>query len=386
METLAKLAIYTGFGPQTPHSNIFSITPSFSDSTADIALYEKWERSNRLNVMFIKTKISYSIHGSMDQLDNVRDLLKGIDEQFVTSEKALAGTLIMKLSSQRLTSIKGKLEVDISESFLYRPFKISYNTHKDKWSVNELMTMCVQEEGRLLQEQGDSAMLTTKGKGKTQANQKGKSKIPPKADIKKKSKCFFCKKKGHMKKDRAKFKKWLEDKDNQISFVCYESNMVNVNINTWWINSGSTIHISNSLQGLQNLRKPVGSEQSILSGNKMGSHVKAIGTCYLTLSSDFVLELEKTFYVPSFSRKLISVSRLVPFGYSFNFSETYFSLFYKSDCVGNGILSMVFTLLVYKIMPLIVQCMFKLALKDVLLTRIPLHYGTEIRSYLHRKN
>jgi hypothetical protein len=83
----------------------------------------------------------------------------------------------------------------------------------------------------------------------------------------------------------------------------------------------------------------VGSEQSILSGNKMGSHVEAIGTCYLTLSSGFVLELEKNFYVPSFSRNLISVSRLVPFGYSFNFSEIYFSLFYKSDCVGNGILS-----------------------------------------------
>jgi hypothetical protein len=83
----------------------------------------------------------------------------------------------------------------------------------------------------------------------------------------------------------------------------------------------------------------VGSEQSILSRNKMGSHVEAIGTCYLTLSSGFVLELEKTFYVPSFSRNLISVSRLVPFGYSFNFLEIYFSLFYKFNCVGNGILS-----------------------------------------------
>ncbi|KAL5740481.1 hypothetical protein ACOSQ2_029661 [Xanthoceras sorbifolium] len=142
-------------------------------SAADIALYEKWEQSNRLSVMFIKTKISDSIRGSVDQLDNVRDLLKGIDEQFVTSAKILASTLIMKLSSQKLTSVKGvrehimqmriitaklkKLEIDIFESFLvhyilntlpqqYGPFKISYNTHKDKWSINELMTMCIQEE------------------------------------------------------------------------------------------------------------------------------------------------------------------------------------------------------------------------------------------------
>jgi hypothetical protein len=36
---------------------------------------------------------------------------------------------------------------------------------------------------------------------------------------------------------------------------------------------------------------------------------------------------------------LISVSRLLPLEYSFNFSESSFSLFYKSDCVGNSILS-----------------------------------------------
>ncbi|KAL5811917.1 hypothetical protein ACOSQ3_026867 [Xanthoceras sorbifolium] len=41
------------------------------------------------------TKISTGIRGSVDQQDNVRDLLKGINEQFVTSEKALASTLIM---------------------------------------------------------------------------------------------------------------------------------------------------------------------------------------------------------------------------------------------------------------------------------------------------
>ena len=39
------------------------------------------------------------------------------------------------------------------------PFKISYNTHKDKWSINELMTMCVQEKGRLVMKYGESEML-----------------------------------------------------------------------------------------------------------------------------------------------------------------------------------------------------------------------------------
>ena len=70
-----------------------------------------------------------------------------------------------------------KLKVEMFESFLvhfilntllpqYGHFKISYNTRKDKWSINELMTMCVQEEERLMMEQGESVMLVTQKKEK----------------------------------------------------------------------------------------------------------------------------------------------------------------------------------------------------------------------------
>ena len=40
----------------------------------------------------------------------------------------------------------------------YGPFKIFYTTHKDEWSINELLTMCVQVEGRLKMELGESAL------------------------------------------------------------------------------------------------------------------------------------------------------------------------------------------------------------------------------------
>ena len=80
--------------------------------------------------------------------------------------------------------------------------------------------------------------------------------------------------------------------------------MVDVNINTWWIDSSSTIHIVNSLQGMQNVRKLVGSELSILSCNKMGLHVEAIGTCMLTLRNAFVLVSDMTFLCTKFLMKL----------------------------------------------------------------------------------
>lgn len=50
-----------------------------------VGLYEKWEKSSHLSMMFIKAKISASIHGSVDQHTKVKDLLKAIDEQFFTS-------------------------------------------------------------------------------------------------------------------------------------------------------------------------------------------------------------------------------------------------------------------------------------------------------------
>ena len=138
--------------------------------------------------MYIKTKISAGLCGSIERHENVRELLKAIDEQFITLDKPLASTLIMKFTSLKPTGIRGvcehimemrdivaqlkKLEVEMSEFFLvhfilntllpqYEPFKISYKTHKDKWSINELMTMCVQEEERLMMEQGESVMLVT---------------------------------------------------------------------------------------------------------------------------------------------------------------------------------------------------------------------------------
>ena len=75
-----------------------------------VVLYERWDRSNRLNVIFIKTKISVGIRGSVDQHDKVQDLLKAIDDQFITSDKALTNTLIIKFSFLRLTSVKGVCE------------------------------------------------------------------------------------------------------------------------------------------------------------------------------------------------------------------------------------------------------------------------------------
>ena len=83
-----------------PHKIIDTNTPD------EILLYESWEKSNGLSVMYIKTKIGAGIRGSIKQHENVHKLLKAIYEQFVTSNKALENTLIMKFTSLKLTGIK----------------------------------------------------------------------------------------------------------------------------------------------------------------------------------------------------------------------------------------------------------------------------------------
>ena len=110
--------------------------PHISDTSnqADLALYEKWERSNRLSIMFIKSKVPADIRGSIEHYENVQELLKAIEKQFQASQKSLASTLIMKFTSLRLTTVRGvrehinkmrdlvarvkAFEVEMSESFL----------------------------------------------------------------------------------------------------------------------------------------------------------------------------------------------------------------------------------------------------------------------------
>jgi hypothetical protein len=129
-----------------------------------------------------------------------------------------------------------------------------------------------------------------------------------------------------------------QEKSNLISLVCYESNFIDTHHNTWWIDSGTTIHVVNIMQGFLSLRKPMGSEQGIYSGNGMCSHVEAIGTFRLVLENGYILDLVNIFYVPSFSKNLIFISKLVLLGFEFNFIGSNVYLFKNSNDIGSRIL------------------------------------------------
>ena len=78
--------------------------------------------------------------------------------------------------------------------------------------------------------------------------------------------------------------------------VCFESNIIDVPSNTWWLDSGATIHACNSMQAMINRRSPTTKVQ-----------VDFLGVVGLQLNSGNFLELQDVTYIPSIKRNLISI-------------------------------------------------------------------------------
>lgn len=73
--------------------------PSVINETSEpdvVDLYEKWERSNRLSVMFIKTNISASIRGSVDQHDKLTGT-RGVREHIMRLRDIVAQLKTLKV-------------------------------------------------------------------------------------------------------------------------------------------------------------------------------------------------------------------------------------------------------------------------------------------------
>ncbi|GAV90193.1 UBN2_2 domain-containing protein [Cephalotus follicularis] len=313
------------------------------------AAYEKWERSNRMSLMIMKSSISVAIRRAIPNSNDAKTYLAYMKEQFKGSSKAHASTLIMKMltikydgtSIMTMNDMASKLKgmkMAIFEGFLvhfimtslpmqFGPFKINYNTQKKKWKMSELIAMCAQEEERLKVEMPNFAHLATAGptRKKLKGNDTGKKKVDMAKPINKANpsgtkpvqapKCHFCRKVGHLRNDCTGFKDWLPKKGNDFNFMIYESLLVDISSYTWWVDTGCTVHITNSLQGFVTMRKLLKGEWNLKVANGVEAEVEDVGTLRLVLKSGFILLLYDVVYVPSMRRNLIFVFRLD--GYDF---------------------------------------------------------------------
>ena len=203
------------------------------------------------------------------------------------------------MEMSHLASKLKALRLELSEDLLvhlvlislpaqFSQFKVNYNYQKKTWSLNKLISHCVQEEERLMQDKAESAYLAStfkhkdKDKGKKRkkdkeaaytASQKKQQKKPnqPK-DIS----CFFCGAEGHKKKHCTNYHTKRAKKGMLLNLVCSEFNLTSVPRHTWWIDSGVTTHISVSMQGCMSCRKPSDGERYNYMGNGKMVQVETI--------------------------------------------------------------------------------------------------------------
>ncbi|RDX96076.1 hypothetical protein CR513_21307, partial [Mucuna pruriens] len=123
---------------------------------------------------------------------------------------------IMEMSN--LTAKLKSLKLEIAEDLVlisllahFGQFKVSYNTQKEKWSLNELISHCVQEEEKLQRDRTKNARLVLTSQNKKRKNIKGVAEGSSQRKKLKKNEeftCYFCKKSGHMKKQCPKYAAW----------------------------------------------------------------------------------------------------------------------------------------------------------------------------------
>jgi hypothetical protein len=324
----------------------------------------------------LKNTIEPSIAGSIPECDTVTEYLGRIKGQFYGSSKTYATQLIKQMMTERYsgggndTSIREHIlkmshmnsklkpmDLHVKDEFLvhlifaslpkeFDTFVVNYNIQPKKWDLDCYMAVCVQEEERIKAANGgtlhyvkDNKKRTFNANANSPAKAKGKAPQRHQPQQKKfmvnKDQCLHCKKTKHYKKDCPEFLKSIMAKngENIITFI-NESQYVQYSKSTWWVDSGATIHVANSLQGFRSTRTMQRKERHIKVANGVQADVEAVGDLPLELANGSILVLRDVLYVPSLQRNLISVSCLDNDGFDCHFGDGKCEIFHNKESVG----------------------------------------------------
>ena len=192
---------------------------------------------------------------------------------------------------------------------------------------------------QVLMVQNSAKFKKSWSKKKAKATGKEKEATPstaaaPKSGTASGSICFHCKEPGHWKRNCSK---WLAEKGKKTGSMTSSSGtlvvyvidiyLADVSSSSWVYDTGSVVHICNSMQGLSRTRNVARGEVDIRAGNKARVAALAVGTMQLNLPSGFVMELDNCYYVPALRRNIISTSCLMRQGYEFSIKDNGCSIY-----------------------------------------------------------
>ncbi|XP_040364408.1 uncharacterized protein LOC112170970 [Rosa chinensis] len=139
--------------------------------------YSQWHRYNKMALICMKKSMTDAVKGGIPDSEFAKVYFNSIAKKYKVSDKAEISTLMNALTGMKFTGhgsireyimkgivIAGKLKglnMNIDDPFLvhmllnsfpdqYSHLKSLYNTHKEKWSLHELISICVQEEDEMI--------------------------------------------------------------------------------------------------------------------------------------------------------------------------------------------------------------------------------------------
>ena len=73
-------------------------------------LSHSWEISNRLSITFMRMSIANNIKSTLPERDTVKEFFKTMEERFRSTDKFLAGTLMVELTTMKFDGTRGMYE------------------------------------------------------------------------------------------------------------------------------------------------------------------------------------------------------------------------------------------------------------------------------------
>src|SRR5215216_656043 len=274
-----------------------------------------------------------------------------MEERSSVSEHAIEMTGYTQCLEQLDCKIPEELKIDTPS---YKSFVVDHNQIGSTYMITELFAKMKVVEVNI--KKNNHVLMVNKpptfkkGKGARKPFKKGGGKRVAPAEKKLKSgpkpdtECFYCKDKGHWKRNCPKY---LADKKAGTIKGIFDIHVIDVFLtipccSAWVFDTGSVANICNSKQELRNRRRLARDEATMRVGNGSRVDVMAVGTLSLVLPSGLVLNLNKCYYVPALSMNIISGSCLLQDGYSFksenNGCSIYMSnIFYGHAPIVNGL-------------------------------------------------
>jgi len=155
--------------------------PAADANTETKTKFVKWEKANKMTLLIMQRAMSSAVKGSIPKSESAKKYYEAIAQRFKESEKAIKSTLLNQLIDMKydgqgcvrahimnLIDIGTKLQelsMTVDEDMMvhfalnslpkeFKSLKETYIAQKESWTLNDLITISVQQEHNLIKERG----------------------------------------------------------------------------------------------------------------------------------------------------------------------------------------------------------------------------------------